>query len=485
SERRELSQDAGVAISRAAADHFLDVTKALLDDKPIPFAISINGEQFLVTASHAITKGLPRYLPLDKHGHPPPSSVYGTDYQLRKFSSPRYGTGRPHAEVRRLRNEYSVAMNEKIRAAAANSNPFSDVRRRLIAEALLSFCIYTYFDTGANVTTLQGKIRDGVQQNAVLVSDIVSNDGTLVLSAERGVKGYLLSREKPRAGNKVIPILFSSIWVKRMLPMYLKLRDHLSDLGVSVPENLIFSLLDPTRNDYAIERNPRISQRLKANCGHILNHVLQKYDMERISIQQIRNYKTVSISRTHGPAASARIHGHSLETALKHYNRVEEAEAQLQISNCLNKIMSIAIVSAGAPENRRLAGGGACTKPDSLPDVAVESEELGLHSPNCRTRTGCWMCPHFAVHADKEDIWKMKSYLFVIEELRASSLDPAGVAAVHKPIVNRLIDLCDRIVSESSQLADAASGIDRMIANGQLHPVYHSLLDTYEKVNLI
>ena len=95
------------------------------------------------------------------------------------------------------------------------------------------------------------------------------------------------------------------------------------------------------------------------------------------------------------------------------------------------------------------------------------------------------MCPHFAVHADKTDLWKMKSYLFVIEELRANSLDPAGTAAIHKPIVDRLTVLCERIIDVNVQMADASASIDQLVSNGQLHPIYRSLLDTYEKVDLI
>ncbi len=480
-----MSQDAGREIAQSAADHFIGVANALLDDRPLPFRIRVAGRDYLVTASSAVTIGTPRYLLLDPNGHPPTGSVYGPDLKLRKCSSPRYGTGRADSEVRRLRNEYAIASNEANRLREANSAPYSTTRRRLISEALLSFCIYTYFDTGANIATLQGQLRNGAQTNAVLVSDIVAPDGTLLLSAERGMKSYVLTTEKPRAGNKLVPIVFSSIWVKRILPVYLGLRKHLIRQGVRVPETLIFSLLDPARNAYMVEPNPRVSARLDSNRGHILNRILSKHGLKRISIREVRNYKSVAISRSHGPAASANLLGHSLSTALKHYNRIEETESQLQLSGSLNKILSIAVVGETEAPSKRLPAGGACTREDSQPPVEIASTDLGLHSPSCKTRTGCWMCPHFAVHADEEELWKMKSYLFVIEELRSNSLDQAGAAAVHKPIVDRLNALCERVVDYDNTLREAVENIDALVADGQVHPLYKSLIRTYEMVGLI
>ena len=484
-ENRAFSRKAGKAVARSAAEHFLALTTALLENEPLPFSIEINQKKYLVTASTSITTGLPRYLRLDDNGHPPPDSIYGTDLKLRKLPCPRYGYGRPDDDVRRMKNKYGLAVNERLRLEAANKEKSSTTRRRLIAEALLSFCIYTYFDTGANISTLQGQVRKGRQSNAILVSDIVDEDDKVILTRERGAKGYLLTTEKPRAGNKKIPVVFSSFWVKRILPKYLLLREHLSKLGCSIPTTLIFSLLNPSRSGYQVEPNPRISSRLMSNCGHLLNLILQENGLTRLSIRMIRNYKSAALTREHGIEGSAKLMGHKIETSARHYNQVEEAEAQLQISKGINRLIEIAIVSADESVAQRLPGGGACTRDDSSAEVDVTTEALGLHAPNCKTRTGCWLCPHFAIHADKEDLWKMKSYLFVIDELRANSMDRRGVDAVHDPIVKRLIGLCDRVIAYSEDLAEAEKGIDNLISDGGLHPLYRSLLDTYEMVNLI
>ena len=485
SETRALSRIAAESVARSAADHFLTLTTALLENRPLPFPIEVNERKYLVTACPRGARKLQRYLPLDDAGHPPKNSVYGPDLMLRKLPSPSFGGAYPDDVVRRMKCRSAQAHNENRRLEAANDDKSSTTQRRLIADALFSFSVYTYFDTGANVSTLQGRVREGRQSNAINVSDIVDGDGKVILTRERGAKGYILTTQKPRAGNKEIPVVFSTFWVKRILPKYLLLRDHLLNLGCLVPTTLIFLLPDPLRKGLEVNSNPSVIPKLGYDRTHLLSSVLRANGLERLSTHMIRNYKTAALTREHGLQGSAKLMGHEIETSARHYNQVEEAEAQLQISNGINKLVEIAIISAVTSRAERLPGGGACTKSNSSVEITTDSEELGLHGPDCRTRTGCWMCPHFAVHADKEDLWKMKSYLFVIEELRANSTDPRGVAAVHNPIVKRLTGLCERIIAHDDKLAEAALGIDQLVDDGGLHPIYRSLLNTYEQVNLI
>jgi hypothetical protein len=482
---RELSREAGAAIARAARDHFLGVANALIQQKPLPLEIVVNDRRFLVTARASAYGNAERYEELDKNGDPHPDSVYSSGLQLRQTRVHRQRSTRSPAEVARHRRRYSAIQKETLRVKRANAKNDSTLRRLLASEALLSFCIYTYFDTGANASTLQGRLVGGIQRNALLVSDLTNKNGSLLLDAERGSMSYVLDTEKARAGNKRVPIVFSSIWVKRVFPVYLRFREYLSDVGVNVPDNLIFLMVSGPKSKNRIDINPNVCSRLRNIRGHILNLLLHEIGFQSITIRQIRNYKSVSLSRSHGPLVSARLLGHSLETALAHYNRVEELEAQLQLSGAINHLFSIAIADPTDTSQHRLPGGGACTKSDDEPIVEIVSDDLGLHAPSCRTRTGCWLCPHFAVHADKTDLWKMKSYLFVINELRMNSLDQIGVSKVHKPIVNRLENLCRRIESLSPDLAETSIAIDRQVASGHLHPIYESLMTTYEEVNLL
>jgi len=483
--KHELSQESGSEIAKAFADHFFEVTGAILSEKNLPFRIRVGKDLYLVTASHAITKGIPRYMPLDESGRPPADAIYGPDCKLKNCSSPRFGTGRPHEEVRKLRNEYSRAQSERMRLSRANTDGSSTTRLRLISEAILSFSFYTYFDTGSNVSSLQGQVRNGEHRNAVTVNDLVDSKGRLRLNADRGSKGYVLHVSKPRAGNKEISILFSSTWVKKALPVYLRLRAHIEALGFDLPSTLIFGLNDPTRSSGKVLSNPRICTRFHNNNGHVVHRVLVKHGIKRLSINQIRNFKSVSLSREHGTAVSAKILGHTQQTALTSYNRISEQEAQLQLSGVINDISRIAILSEDSKATARLDAGGACSKPHDIPAQAVKSSAFGMHSPDCRTKTGCWLCVYFAVHADEEDLWKIKSYLHLIDELQASSDNPIGVRKVHAPIIDRLTDLYGRILDTRPSLKSNADMIDRKIQRGRLHPLYKSLEALYESVSIL
>ncbi len=117
--------------------------------------------------------------------------------------------------------------------------------------------------------------------------------------------------------------------------------------------------------------------------------------------------------------------------------------------------------------------------------MAVEAEGFGIFSPDCKTKTGCWLCPYFAVHADETDYWKLQSYLYVVSELRACSDDPVGVGAVHKPIVDRIGSAVLSIAEARPDLTERFNSIDQRVANGHVHTVYAELIQTYTMLNIL
>jgi len=207
--------------------------------------------------------------------------------------------------------------------------------------------------------------------------------------------------------------------------------------------------------------------------------------MRTLTARQIRSFKSSSVTREDGSRASASILGHTHNTAISHYNRSSEAESQLQLSGLISDVAKISILQSRDREYRKLSPGGSCVKPQHEVEMAVESDELGLLAPNCRTTTGCWICPHFAVHANTEDLWKLQSYLYVLNELRLNSLSPEIVADVHAPIVRRLTDICARVLEVKPQLEIALKSIKRKVRDGNIHPIYEDLIRTYEEVGAL
>lgn len=483
--QRYLSAEEGQAIAKTASDHFMEVSRHIIDEAPLPFKIEANGQRYLVTARHSVCRGSSRYTPLDQIGEPPKGSVYGADLALRKGRCPRYGSGRSDSEVRRLRNDYSLIQNERRRLEAANADPLAVTRRRLISEALISFNVYTYFDTGCNITTLQGHLTDGQQSGAILLQDIVDSSGAVRLSTLRGEQGYLLEKQKRRAKNKRIPVVFSSVWVKRHLPLYLELRAYLKAKGLKLPDHLIFAFKSPDQNTFEAEPNPVVFKLLAKNRGHLINQTLESYGRRYLNSRLVRNFKSTSITRTSGLETSAALLGHSPDTALEHYNRVSESEAQLQIAGAINTIMDIAVLSPTSLNAERLDGGGACLRPKDSQPVAVESSDLGHHAPDCRTKTGCWLCPHFAVHADEENLWKIFSYEYLLNEIASCSSDQLGARKVHKPIVDRLRTLVERILKNTPELCSKATAIEEKAMSGCVHPVYQEIVSVYEEVGVL
>lgn len=484
-ETATLPRDAGRLVAKASIDHFLNMTNSLVAGHQFPIPISVAGEQFLVTGGTVAKSLTPPYLSLDDAGRPATDSIFDTKFKVKTC---------PSEDVLLEPKQLGAATNYSFcRSAArhrkyleeANQRPDSIERLRAASDALYSFVVCTYFDTGANVTSLQGWEGPNGQEGAIQLADVVGNDGSTKLLQERGSSTYLCEVEKPRAGNKKISVLFSSTWVKRVLPAYLALRGHLETIGIDVPDSLIFTIEVSLFQEVSVNTNPILSRRIKASKRHVLGLFLSRFGLKSLTVSQIRNFKSAMLTKSAGVFTSAQILGHTPETALQKYNRIEEVEAQLQLAGVINTISSISILRADEVSGVRLSSGGNCEKPIEEDCIDIDSDVLGMHAPSCHTKTGCWMCPHFAIHADPTDYWKLQSYLYVISELRACADDPRGVAATHKPIVDRISDALARMVEVCPELSGTFQEIDQRVANGHVHSAYAELIETYTRLNIL
>lgn len=484
SEKSVIPTEAALVLATVFSDHFLQVARALISETSFPIKISVADEHFLITGVQRRMSWHARYLALSEEGTPAPDSLYDESLQLR-FELPSEVTAALVSGSRQKAGFRRAAEGEARRLEVANSNPASFNRLIAISDALVSFIACTYFDTGANGSQLQGNsISDG-RRNGIHVTDLLDDKGSVKLHQIKGSSCFLYETVKPRAGNKKISILFSSTWIRKILPTYLELREHIESLGFELPTALLFTMSVDMHGRVSFNDNPSLARRLWAAKQHVAHHFLSRFGLDSLSVSQIRHFKSSTITRLSGVRSSAALLGHTQKTALEQYNLVSETDAQLQLAGVLNSLSSIAVSAEIHSEHEQLPMGGHCSKPDDADEVIVESTELGLHSPSCRTKSGCWMCPHFAVHADTTDYWKIRSYLFVLGELRMSSEDFRLFADVHKPIEDRLAGLLDRISDSRPDLRSEFIRIDSRVRNGGLHSAYAELVETYEQLGVI
>lgn len=106
--------------------------------------------------------------------------------------------------------------------------------------------------------------------------------------------------------------------------------------------------------------------------------------------------------------------------------------------------------------------------------------------PNCNVPEGCMWCEHFLVHADRDDIHKLISCKFVIDELRAYHPDLADIESMFSVLSLRIEDIAREIGEISVTHARMVKDVFRLVFEvGELTPFWARKLSRYELIGVV
>jgi len=105
---------------------------------------------------------------------------------------------------------------------------------------------------------------------------------------------------------------------------------------------------------------------------------------------------------------------------------------------------------------------------------------------DCKSQYGCLYCEHYSCHADKEDVHKLLSLAYVVDEIRNYGADIAHVESLFKDLAIRI----EYIIGEIKKKSDAHIGLVETIKKkvfdlGELTPFWEKRLQQYEKMGVI
>ncbi|MEW7974784.1 MAG: hypothetical protein AB2821_15010 [Candidatus Thiodiazotropha endolucinida] len=214
---------------------------------------------------------------------------------------------------------------------------------------------------------------------------------------------------KWRASGKVVSALVRAKFLP-MLRRFLELRSYLlrdvdTDcdwLFISITK----SLLDPSQ----IRKG--MLQKHYARLARIYPKV------PNISGRKLRATMHEWYHRNVDPTLTARITGHTQETIDKHYQAGTVGAHREEVSSFLDKVADRAhtlkrILPVGEHLDSSLKGPlGECEKQKGPSPIANDSPI----KPNCKEVEGCLFCKRHAVKADEEDVRKLASCAYVIEQ---------------------------------------------------------------------
>ncbi|MGE8062467.1 hypothetical protein [Pseudomonas sp. NPDC089547] len=191
-------------------------------------------------------------------------------------------------------------------------------------------------------------------------------------------------------------------------------------------------------------KNEKEIMKLRPNELANFNTRLKSYydkNFKGYSFRALRSYKA-NFYNTRGIPANitARALSNSESTLHKHYTTPNETNAIGEVVELLNRLMQL--LDDYAHDD---SPSGGCDAP-GLPQQAIIPPDG--YEPDCKKLEGCLFCEHFRLHANEQDIRKLLSMRFVINERIHKCQNAEQFKMVHQPAIDH-IDLLLEALKEA------------------------------------
>ena len=303
--------------------------------------------------------------------------------------------------------------------------------------------------------------------NMAVIREIRWNGEIMTNAKQQGFREI-----KWRAGGKTV----SALVRPRFLPLlrkFLELRNYL--LRGTTTDWLFISTTKTLHNSSPI---------LKGILGKHYARISRIYpDIPNISGRKLRATMHEWYYRNVDPTLTARITGHTQETIDRHYRAGTTGAHREEVSTFLDKIVDHAqslkrILPAGEHLSGALNGPlGECEKQKGPSPVSDDVPVM----PTCKEAVGCLFCKRHAVKADEEDVRKLASCAYVIEQ----SLHIPGAETHFKPTLVLIDDYLSEIKSilGSPDIVDSVT--NDVYQNGNLYHYWARKLALLDRIGVV
>lgn len=269
---------------------------------------------------------------------------------------------------------------------------------------------------------------------------------------------------KYRAGNKIVEFQIQSKFMKDF-HKYLKLRSYL--LGEKIFNYLFFA-------DYGLKANID-SNRIKSGglSNHINTSMRKKLDknLPQLSSRILRVNKTHQVIKEDGIIAASQLAQSSIDTIISTYQGESFDSSKGQISTYFNSLnQHIFNVKNTAIETSI----GFCNQPNNpLSEFKFTNKNI-----DCSQKEGCLFCQQYALHSDKNDIKKILSLNYVINESKYVAKNIEHFNSIYGVVLERINNILDEIHSLNTISSDLIDGIyNDVFVNQNLHPYWEHKLN--------
>lgn len=324
------------------------------------------------------------------------------------------------------------------------SNKFrSEKRLELAAHGLKAFFILFLTNTGMNDST---------------AATLKWNDD---FKLEK--ENYKFTSIKYRAGNKIVEFEVRSKFIK-YFKKFLELRKYL--LNDNIQNFLFFNYR------YGKINNQNI---LKGSFSSYINNYFKHHIDQNLPIlnsKTLRVNKIMNTIKNDGIIAASQVAQSSINTIISSYMGESSESSEKQFSEYFTKLNKNLLIED--KKNYFKTSIGKCKKKNS-PNITIKHEVFN----NCDRSEGCLFCSNFCIHADKEDIYKLFSLKYVINECRYVAKNIEHFNNIYSVVFERIENIVTQIKNSNILSKEEINTYEHdVFINENLHPFWEFKLKT-------
>ena len=411
-----------------SSEIFSGLTKSLLLHENYPFQISLFGKMNWV-------------IPHANFCHPRNFTPLEGTHEVWDYSTGRLFPNKSKNRDKRYRTGVRLLKSE-------NENPAILTQHRHLLAKWAHDCFLLLFTANTAINEKQ-------------IADLEWHDGKYdVVPAQQGFRTV-----KWRAGNKQQSFTIASQFIKKF-EKYLELRNLIVS---NYPSQHLFLHMPTFKEDRV--------RPLQKSCIFKLCNSMRIYidkDFPKIGYRQLRLYKSNYLLKEYGLVVTSQLLQSRIGTIAKAYSSAEDEVATKEISAFYN-LLSKAIKAEFRKRQQNIPS-GHCIKPgDAIPVVEIEPE---ISQPDCSNFITCLFCNHFVVHATDNDIKKLLSLKYFLNEIRQQSISPEEFIKLNGPTIAKIESIMTSISNISPEMADRISTIQASVFDSEdLSEYWGSLLN--------
>jgi hypothetical protein len=304
--------------------------------------------------------------------------------------------------------------------------------------------------------------------NEKQVIDLEWHTGTYeVVPAQQGFRTV-----KWRAGNKRQSFTIATRFVKQF-ELYLKLRELITK---NYPSCYLFLHVPAMQEDRV--------RPLQRSCLIKLITAMRLFidkDFPFLSYRVLRLYKSNYLLKNYGLIVASQLLQSRVGTIAKAYSTAADDVATKEISAFYNLLSTTA---KAAKKRQQSIPPGHCIEPGTpIPVVEIEAE---VSQPGCHNFITCLFCENFVVHATENDIRKLLSVKYFLNEIRHQSTSTDEFDKLNGPTIARIESIMSSISDISPELASRVSDIQSSVFDHEdLSEYWSSLLNNLVHIGAI